>query len=105
MSEGGRKRPTYADIEALPPHLRGEILAGELVVGPRPAPPHARAAATCGNTWCPGGGLTGTVLISPNWTIVGGTLCSACHPRTVGAGGLLDLAGGHHIDGVVDVGP
>ena len=41
-----RKRPTYADIEALPPHLRGEILGGELVVSPRPGPPHAKAATT-----------------------------------------------------------
>jgi Uma2 family endonuclease len=38
-----RKRPTYADIEALPEHLTGEILAGELVVSPRPAPRHTRA--------------------------------------------------------------
>ncbi len=37
------RRPTYADIEALPPGLNGEIIAGELVVSPRPASPHARA--------------------------------------------------------------
>jgi len=48
MSEGTRRRPTYADIEALPPHLRGEILGGELVVRPRPAPPHVRAASSLG---------------------------------------------------------
>ncbi len=40
--------PTYADIEALPPHVVGEILAGELVVSPRPAPPHAIAASILG---------------------------------------------------------
>lgn len=40
--------PTYADIEALPPHVVGEILAGELVVSPRPAPPHAQAASRLG---------------------------------------------------------
>ncbi|HXJ19173.1 MAG TPA: Uma2 family endonuclease [Polyangia bacterium] len=34
---------TYADIEALPEHLVGEIIDGELIVGPRPAPPHALA--------------------------------------------------------------
>lgn len=39
---------TYADIERLPPHVIGEILAGELVVSPRPAPPHARAASVLG---------------------------------------------------------
>jgi len=27
-----RTRPTYADIEALPEHVVGEIIAGELVV-------------------------------------------------------------------------
>lgn len=43
-----RKRPTYADIEALPPHLRGEILAGELVVSPRPSPQHVRVGSSLG---------------------------------------------------------
>ena len=48
MSDTARRRPTYADIEALPRHLRGEILGGELVVSPRPAPPHVRAASSLG---------------------------------------------------------
>jgi len=42
------RAPTYADIEALPEHLVGEILGGELVVSPRPAIPHAKAASTLG---------------------------------------------------------
>jgi Uma2 family endonuclease len=42
------KPPTYADIERLPEHLIGEILDGELVVSPRPAAPHARAASVLG---------------------------------------------------------
>ena len=42
------RAPTYADIEALPPHVVGEILGGELVVSPRPAPRHARAGSTLG---------------------------------------------------------
>jgi hypothetical protein len=37
-------RPTYADIEALPSHVVGEILGGELIVSPRPAMPHAETA-------------------------------------------------------------
>jgi len=41
-------RPTYEDIEALPPHVVGEIIAGELVVSPRPAPPHANATSRLG---------------------------------------------------------
>lgn len=40
--------PGYADIEALPPHVVGEILDGELVVSPRPWPRHARAASVLG---------------------------------------------------------
>ena len=40
--------PTYADIEALPSHVVGEILDGELVVSPRPAPRHSRAASALG---------------------------------------------------------
>lgn len=42
------RAPTYADIEALPPHVVGEILNGELVVSPRPAVPHAVAASNLG---------------------------------------------------------
>ena len=43
-----RHLPTYADIQALPPHVVGEILDGELIVSPRPAAPHARASSTLG---------------------------------------------------------
>jgi Uma2 family endonuclease len=43
-----QRKPTYADIEALPAHLVGEILAGELVVSPRPAAPHTKAATALG---------------------------------------------------------
>src|SRR5687767_8112756 len=40
------KRPaTYADIEAIPEHLVGEIIEGELVVSRRPPPRSAYAAA------------------------------------------------------------
>ncbi len=39
---------TYADIEALPEHVVGEILDGELIVSPRPASPHAIAASRLG---------------------------------------------------------
>ena len=47
--EGKPARPaTYADIEALAPNLIGEILAGELVVSPRPAPRHAQASSGLG---------------------------------------------------------
>ena len=43
------KRPaTYADLEALPANVVGEILRGVLYASPRPGVPHARAASTLG---------------------------------------------------------
>jgi Uma2 family endonuclease len=37
------KRPaTYADLEALPDHVVGQIIDGELIVMPRPAVPHTK---------------------------------------------------------------
>ncbi len=44
-----KQRATYDDLRKLPDHVVGEIIAGELVVSPRPSLPHANAA----------GGLTG----------------------------------------------
>lgn len=43
-----KKSATYADLQALPPHVVGEILDGEVVVSPRPASLHARAASWLG---------------------------------------------------------
>lgn len=42
------KPATYADIEALPEHLVGEIIDGELVVSPRPGLAHVNAASGLG---------------------------------------------------------
>ncbi len=48
-SASPRRRPaTYADIEALPEHMVGEIVNGELVVSPRPALRHARSTSRLG---------------------------------------------------------
>jgi Uma2 family endonuclease len=44
----GRKPATYADLEALPENVVGELIAGELHVSPRPASRHARAASVLG---------------------------------------------------------
>jgi Uma2 family endonuclease len=41
---GGKRKATYADLEAVPPHRVAELVDGELYVSPRPASPHARAA-------------------------------------------------------------
>lgn len=43
------RRATFEDLEGVPENLVGEILDGELVVSPRPAPPHARAATAIGS--------------------------------------------------------
>jgi len=45
----GRKPATYADLEALPAHVVGELIAGELFVSPRPAAPHTVAASRLGS--------------------------------------------------------
>lgn len=42
------KRATYTDLMNLPEHVVGEIIDGELVTTPRPAPPHAVAASSLG---------------------------------------------------------
>jgi Uma2 family endonuclease len=44
----GRKPATYADLEALPEHVVGELIAGELYASPRPAIPHTLAASRLG---------------------------------------------------------
>lgn len=44
----GRERATYADLEALPEHVVGELIDGELYASPRPASPHAMAAFVLG---------------------------------------------------------
>lgn len=43
-----KKPATYADLEALPAHVVGEIIDEELIVSPRPAPPHANATSVLG---------------------------------------------------------
>jgi Uma2 family endonuclease len=44
MSEPARRRATYQDVLNAPPEMIAEIFDGELVLHPRPAPPHADTA-------------------------------------------------------------
>ncbi|PTL78309.1 Uma2 family endonuclease [Vitiosangium sp. GDMCC 1.1324] len=44
----GRRPASYADLQALPENVVGEIIAGELHVSPRPAAPHTVAASRLG---------------------------------------------------------
>jgi Uma2 family endonuclease len=49
MSKDAPERPaTYEDLCALPEHVVGEIIDGELVVSPRPAARHASASSMLG---------------------------------------------------------
>lgn len=48
MLRAMQRTATYADIEALPPHLVGEILFGNLVTHPRPHCRHGLAASALG---------------------------------------------------------
>lgn len=50
MTQPARRPATYEDILALPEHLVGEIVDGELSVSPRPAVPHAIGTSALGAT-------------------------------------------------------
>lgn len=43
MGGSQQRKASYADLEALPPHVVGELIDGVLYVSPRPASPHAVA--------------------------------------------------------------
>ncbi|MEM6731598.1 MAG: Uma2 family endonuclease [Myxococcota bacterium] len=43
-----KRQASYADIEALAENQVGELIAGDLVVSPRPSGPHARASSVLG---------------------------------------------------------
>ena len=48
MADAAHRHATYADLEAVPSHLVAEILGGELVTHPRPAPRHGSASSELG---------------------------------------------------------
>lgn len=48
LMDGARRRVTYADLEALPDHVIGELLDGEVVVSPRVALPQVFAGSALG---------------------------------------------------------
>jgi hypothetical protein len=53
MTSAARRTATYDDLLALPEHVVGEIVDGDLVVSPRPAMPHAVSASALGATLLP----------------------------------------------------
>lgn len=48
MADPARRRATFSDLQGVPEHLVAEILDGDLITSPRPAPRHARAASSLG---------------------------------------------------------
>jgi len=48
MASGAPKVATYEDVQSLPDNVVGELIQGLLVVSPRPAGPHAKAASVLG---------------------------------------------------------
>ncbi|WP_074949969.1 Uma2 family endonuclease [Myxococcus fulvus] len=48
MGDGPKRPATYEDLLALPEHVVGQIVDGELIVMPRPASPHGRATSRLG---------------------------------------------------------
>ena len=48
MAEPAKRKATYADLEAVHPHLVAEIVFGNLVTHPRPTARHALAHSTLG---------------------------------------------------------
>lgn len=84
----GKRPATYADLEALPPNMVGEIIAGELYASPRPAIPHAQASSRLGG-----------VLMGPfdlGWNGPGGWLILDGPELHLGGDVLVpDLAGWH----------
>jgi predicted CxxxxCH...CXXCH cytochrome family protein len=102
------------------------VTFGALATAGLAAPVWDREALTCSATYCHGATLdAGGTNTAPVWTVVDegqaacGTChgnpppaphpanpaCASCHPDTVAADGAIDLLGGQHIDGDLDVGP
>jgi len=80
LSHDPKKAATSAELEALPPHLVGEIIDGELIASPRLASLHTRAASRLGSkldgpfddgTGGPGGWV---ILDEPELHVVGQVL-------------------------------
>jgi Uma2 family endonuclease len=70
MAEPARKIARYEDLYNIPENMTGEIINGEIIVTPKPAPRHARAAVALGSKIPPrydfgeGGGPGGWIILS-----------------------------------------
>lgn len=110
------------------PHAR--ITWGALAMAGGAAPSWNRDARTCSGVYCHGATLRAPPASPPVWTyssepplappstlVCGGchghppppphprtATCQGCHPLTVRSDGNIHVAGGHHIDGRLDIG-
>ncbi|MBI5524898.1 MAG: CxxxxCH/CxxCH domain-containing protein, partial [Deltaproteobacteria bacterium] len=100
-----------------------EVTWGTLAVSDGANPGWDHNSATCSAVYCHGATLSGGTRTEPVWTTVDGTFdecgachgvpppwphpykstCHDCHPGTVAADGTIDVAGGKHIDGELEV--
>jgi predicted CxxxxCH...CXXCH cytochrome family protein len=87
------------------------------------APAFDRATGTCTGTYCHGATVPGGSLVDPVWTATDHAAiacdachgdppplphpqlaaCNGCHPGTVKSDGTIDVAGGLHVNGAIDV--
>lgn len=82
MADPAKKRATYDDVLAAPPHKVAEVIHGVLHVSPRPAKPHALAATALGEELGPPfkrgrGGPGGWILIDEPELHLGGDILVA----------------------------
>jgi predicted CxxxxCH...CXXCH cytochrome family protein len=110
---------------------RARVAFGALASAAGAAPRWDRARATCSGVYCHGATLRGGAAAAPPWTGASGPRaacgsachgappppetghppspggrdgCARCHPDTMAAGGAIDVAGGRHLDGRVEIG-
>jgi predicted CxxxxCH...CXXCH cytochrome family protein len=124
--------PTRVDAPSHIDEGHATLTFGELAQKRNAQPTWSRATATCSSVYCHGATLgAGGTNHEPQWTKVDGTqaacgtchdlppnngrhphlasapgdttACSACHVETVKPDGTIDVAGGKHIDGRIEV--
>lgn len=100
-----------------------ELTFGDLATAQGAAPSWDRVSMRCSDTYCHGATLGGGINKVPFWNRVelgeaacgtchgappppphvANTECAQCHPATVTSTGAIDVEGGYHIDGKVQV--
>ena len=114
--------PATVDDAAHMDNDRATVTFGALATASGAGPIWNRDTATCSGAYCHGATLRGGTHPSPTWTKVDGTEaacgtchgtppppphpaqsdCSTCHSGTVSSGMNINVAGGLHINGIID---